>query len=150
MSRVPAETRTGSDAGRAWRRDVDQWRNSVQRSLSEALSEMRELAENIEFQAQLETARAGRMTTVPSSAVATPANVGAKTARATGAITNGALSDRNSMSSDDDMLPAATQPPSTGGNSATSEDRLAELARRLEEKLERSSSRANDGRLQER
>ena len=150
MSRISTENRNASDTSRAWRRDVEQWRNTVQQSLAESLTEVRELAEAIQDHVQQETFSQSARTAAPAPPVeAAPIANAPRAPNGIWTVSNAPLPDRNSIAPVNNDPLVAGQTPAVGGKSGTSEDRLAELARRLEEKLGRSNSRPNDGNLQE-
>jgi hypothetical protein len=143
---VPTESRSASDAVRAWHKEVEHWHGATQRFLTETLAELRELIETVEVQVQQETvSRVGRVGGKPPES-ATPAPIAAAiavTLPETRVETPGGELPEPAGA---EQKPSPLHSSGAGANGSTSDDRLAQLARRLEEKLERSSSRALDSR----
>jgi hypothetical protein len=145
-----SEARSVSDAYRTWRRDVEQWHEEIQRFLSETLTEVRDLIETVEAQSQAEpVSRLLRnAAAVPDSAVVeSPASAGAaKLPRELRAEQTGSGPSTRIDTAAGDRDAVTIFPSAESSGAETSDDRLAQLARRLEEKLERSSSRGQDTR----
>jgi hypothetical protein len=127
---------SGSDAVQAWRNELDQWRTAAERCVSDAVAEMRQLIESIELLIQQETAaRAERATPTSPSLAAASMNSSAGMTQSV-PVTNAVYPpDRNIAPGF--VAPAAAEPRTrvAGRGDDASAHRLAELARRLEEKL---------------
>lgn len=142
------ETRSTSESFQAWRREIEQWHASLQHFLAETLSEIRGLIEVIESDVPAELvappappAKATRPAPIPQPSPARPVVQPAKPPSST--YSEPAHPQRTAAREEDARAAAPTQPTKASGGGAP-EDRLAQLARLLEEKLERSGSRTSN------
>src|SRR5262245_13665311 len=119
---------------------MDQWNDAFRCFLTEAIAEVRELIGNIETQVQQGSVNRGERSQGSTESATVPASSipSAKLQRDTRLVGVAPEPSEWSGARVDERDTIASFPAAEAPGSATFDDRLAQLARRLEEKLERS------------
>jgi hypothetical protein len=132
---VSMDDLTRPDSDRAWRQELSQWQESVQGFMTQTLGDLRDVVQTIETAIQEESkSQTERNNVAANEQAPAPPPAAKSTNSGQASDRQGSIGDRNPPIADG------------GGDARTSDHRLAQLARRLEEKLGKSHSHAADTR----